>query len=109
MKSIKVQTNNWTKRDSFNSKACMSLKDIAGKVLTVRKCAVGTDVDENGEEIETATLVCEEGTFGTISATAIDMCYDLIEMLDDEGSLRVGINMRKANNGRDYIVLELVD
>ena len=109
MKTIRNNTGNWTKRDSFNAKACMSLKDVAGKTLTVKKCAIGTDIDENNEEIDTATLVCEEGTFGTISATAIDMCDDLIDMINDDGALKIKVNMRKANNGRDYIVLELVD
>lgn len=109
MKTIDMATNGWSKRDSFNAKAAQSLNEIAGKVITVKKLAIGTDLDENAQDITTATFITEEGVFGTISATAINMCEDLVGIIDEEGAQKVKINMRKSNGGRDYIVLELVD
>lgn len=109
MKSTTMKTREWTKRDDFNSKAAQSLNEIAGQVITVKRLAIGTDLNENNEEIETATLIAEEGVYGTISGTAISMCEDLVDIIDDEGAQKVKINMRKSNGGRDYITLELVD
>ena len=106
MKTILRQTNNITAVDKFNMKVCMPLQSAVGEILTVTKCAIGEDEDKDGNQVSTACLVTDKGTFGTISSTAIDLADSLIDMLDEVGEpIPVRIEARSAKSGREYLVL----
>lgn len=108
MKSILKTTDNFNKIDEFNTKMTLSLKDVAGQTLTVTKVAVGKDLDQDGKEVAAAALIAEEGIYGTISNTVIDLSETLIDIIDESGAVKVRVDSRRANNGRDYLALTLI-
>ena len=109
MKEIIKTTEGFTKVDEFNIKMAQALKDVAGQTITVRKVAVGKDVDVDQKETASAAFICEEGIFGTISNTVVELAYSLIDIIDEAGEpVKVQVASRKANSGRDYLILTLV-
>lgn len=105
------QTSNINAKDKFNMKMCKSLQTASGKTLIVSKAAIGEDSDQNGEVVNTGVIITDDGAYGTISATAIELIDALIDMLEesDNEPINVAVSTRKANSGRDYIVLEIAD
>ena len=102
---------NFTKKDEINSVSATPLQKAKGQTLNVSGAAIATRVDEEtGEERKVALLATDEGTFSSISATAIK-CLDLIiDYMTDEtpDSVQVKVNAAKSNAGREFITLELV-
>lgn len=110
MKTIERTTNNWTRRDSFNTAICGSLQDVKGEA-TVKACAIGTDISvETGETVSTGTIsTIEHGYLSCISKTAIQQIESLIDIINDEGDVRVKIDKRPNRAGnREFITIELV-
>ena len=109
MKEIIKTTEGFTKVDEFNIKMAQALKDISGQTITVQKVAVGKDEDVDHKETAAAAFVCEEGIFGSISNTVIELAYSLIDIINEAGApVKVQVASRKANSGRDYLVLTLI-
>lgn len=106
MKTIFKQTSNITAVDKFNMKMCKSLQTAVGKTLTVTKAAIGEDAGKDGEVVQTACIITDEGAYGTISATAMDLVDSLIDMLEEIGEpITVRVEARKTQNNREYLVL----
>ena len=109
MKEIIKTTEGFTKVDEFNIKMAQALKEVAGEIITVQKVAVGKDEDVDHKEIASAAFVCEEGSFGTFSNTVVELADSLIDIIDEAGApVKVQVTSRKANSGRDYLVLTLI-
>lgn len=109
MKQITSMTNNFETRDKFNIKAgAKSLKDAVGEKLVVKKACIGLDTDKDGTEVTAGAIITDKGAYTTISATAVDLISDLIDMIDDGEDLTVMVESRTSNGGRDYLVLSLV-
>lgn len=111
MKTIFKQTSNFTAVDKFNIKMAKSLKDAADKILTVSKAVIGEDADQDGQVVQAGALVTDDGAYATISSTAVELIDALIDIMTDNDNqpIKVKVEMRKANNGRDYIVLSIAD
>ena len=106
MKTIFKQTSNITAVDKFNMKMCKSLQTAVGKSLTVTKAAIGEDADKDGVVVQTACIITNEGVYGTISTTAMDLVDSLIDMLEENGEpITVRVEARKTQNNREYLVL----
>lgn len=106
MKTIFKQTSNITAVDKFNMKMCKSLQTAVGKSLTVTKAAIGEDADKDGLVVQTACIITNEGAYGTISATAMDLVDSLIDMLEEIGEpINVRVESRKTQSNREYLVL----
>lgn len=104
-----IKSYNFTKKDEINSVSATPLQKVKGNVLHVTGAAITTRMDENGEEISVGLISSQEGTFSSISATAIkglDMIIDY--MTDEESAVDVKVNVSKSNAGREFITLELV-
>ena len=109
MKTISANTKNFGTIDKFNIKAgTKSLKDAVGQTLVVTKACVGRDTDSEGNEVDAAALITDNGAFTTISATAVELITDLVEIIDEMGDAEILVESRKSNGGRDYLVLTLV-
>lgn len=109
MKEIIKTTEGFAKVDEFNIKMAEALKNVSGQIITVQKVAVGKDEDADHKETASAAFVCEEGIFGTISNTVVELAYSLIDIINEAGaSVKVQVDTRKANSGRDYLVLTLI-
>lgn len=110
MKQITSMTNNFETRDKFNIKAgAKSLKDAVGEKLVVKKACIGLDTDKDGMEVTAGAIITDKGAYTSISATAIDLISDLIDMIDEgEEDLAVMVESRTSIGGRDYLVLSLV-
>ena len=106
-----LSSYNFTKKDEINSVSATPLQKVKGQTLNVRGAAVTTRVDEEtGEERKVALLATDEGTFSSISATAIKGLDLIIDYMTDEtpDSVQVKVNAAKSNAGREFITLELV-
>ena len=104
-----IKSYNFTKKDEINSVSATPLQKVKGNILHVTGAAITTRVDENGEEISVGLLSSQEGTFSSISATAIkglDLIIDY--MTEEESAVDVKVNTSKSNAGREFITLELV-
>lgn len=108
---------NFSKKDEINSVSATPLQKVKDNVLTVHGAAITERIDENtGEIIKVGIISADEGTFTTISATAIKGLELIIEYMQDIESddpeafslgFRVKVKVQKSNAGRDFITLEL--
>ncbi len=106
MKTIFKQTSNITAVDKFNMKMSKSLQTAVGKCLTITKAAIGEDVQNNGAVVESACIITDDGAYGTISGTAMDLIDSLIDMIEETGDpITVRVDARKTRNDREYLVL----
>jgi hypothetical protein len=105
-----VKAYNFSKKDEINSVSATPLQKVKGNTLTVTGAAITTRIDEDTkEERQVALLATDEGTFTSISATAIkglDLIIDY--MTEEESSVQVKVNSSRSNAGREFITLELV-
>lgn len=101
---------NFSKKDEINSVSATPLQKVKGQTIHVTGAAITTRVDEEtGEERKVALLATAEGTFSSISATAIKGLELIIDyMTDEEAAVDVKVNASKSNAGREFITLELV-
>lgn len=106
------QSENFTKRDSINSRNGYPLQDLEDKmILEISACAIMEDDDEEtGERKEIGVLVTSEKEYyTTISGTVIDALYDLGDILKEEGNVRVRIGKRKSKGaGRTFLTLDII-
>lgn len=109
MKHITTQSNNFVTKDRFNIKAgAKALKEAVGEKLEVTKACIGEDTDKDGNPVKAGAIITDKGAYTTISATAVDLIADLIDMIDEgEEKLIVMVESRKSNNDRDYLVLSI--
>lgn len=106
-----LSSYNFTKKDEINSVSATPLQKVKGQVLNVRGAAITTRADEEtGEDRKVALLAADEGTFSSISATAIKGLDLIIDYMEDEQpeSVQLKVNASKSNAGREFITLELV-
>ena len=106
-----LSSYNFTKKDEINSVSATPLQKVKGQVLNVRGAAITTRADEEtGKERKVALLVTDEGTFSSISATAIKGLDLIIDYMTDESpdSVQVKVKASKSNADREFITLELV-
>lgn len=112
-----LSSYNFSKKDEINSVSATPLQKVKGQILTVRGAAITMRPDEKtGEEKQVGLLVADEGTFSSISATAIrglDLIIDYMSDLacDSETenvTVQVKVNASKSSAGREFITLELV-
>lgn len=104
-----LKSYNFTKKDEINAVSATPLQKVKGTAIHVVGAAITTRPDENGEEMEVGLLASSEGTFSSISATAIkglDLIIDY--MTDEDVAVDVKVNVQKSNAGREFITLELI-
>lgn len=106
-----LTTTNFTKTDLFNVTSADTLQNHIGEVVAVSGFATGEDVDKEGELHTIAYLKTADGMLSTISATAIRSIEELEDVLADAegGAVNIKISGRKSKQGRDFIVLSIVD
>lgn len=106
MKKIEVQSKNFTKVDSINSRNGVALKECNGLTIRVKALATGVDEDENGEVKNVGVIVTPDNEyFTTISGSSIDVIYEAIELIDEGVDLSFKVTTRKSSKGRDFITL----
>lgn len=107
----------FTKKDEINSVSATPLQKVKGQVLTVTGAAITTRIDEEtGEEREVGLISADEGTYSSISGTAIkgldliiDYMTDLAADQETENvTCQIKVNVGKSNAGREFITLELI-
>lgn len=108
-----IKSYNFTKKDEINSVSATPLQKVKGEVLTVTGAAITMRPDEEtGEEKKVGLLATSNGTFSSISGTAIkglDLIIDYMEDMEEgEGPIQVKVNAAKSNAGREFITLEIV-
>lgn len=110
-----IKSYNFTKKDEINSISATPLQKVKGQVLRVTGAAITLRPDEEtGEEKKVGLIATDQGTFSSISGTAIKGLDDIIDYMSDlqEGeepvSVDIRINAAKSNAGREFITLELV-
>lgn len=107
-----TQTINFGTKDKFNALgASASLQTLVGEEVNVEGLAFANDVnEETGEVTKVAYIKTSKGIVSTISDTVIRALSELTEF--DEfvkgGSVTFNVLSRKSNNGRDFLVLEMV-
>lgn len=113
MKEIIKATENFSVKDKFNIKAgAQSLKVAVGETLTVKSACIGTDANQDGEQVSAGAIITTDNkAYTTISATAVDLIDSLIDLLNDDSvpdEINILVESRKSNSGRDYLVMSLV-
>lgn len=105
-----IKAYNFTKKDEINSVSATPLQKVKGEVLTVTGAAITMRPDEEtGEEKKVGLLATNNGTFSSISGTAIkglDLIIDYMEEVKEP--IQVKVNAAKSNAGREFITLEIV-
>lgn len=106
-----LKSYNFSKKDEINSVSATPLQKVKGQVLNVHGCAITERLDEEtGEERKVALISAEEGTYSSISATAIKGLDLIIDYMTEEelSNCQVKVIASKSNAGREFITLELV-
>lgn len=105
-----IKSYNFSKKDEINSVSATPLQKVKGTRLHITGAAITIRPDEEtGEEKKVGLLATDEGTFSSISATAIKGLELIIDyMTEEEVAVDVQVNASKSNAGREFITLELV-
>ncbi len=106
-----LKSYNFTKKDEINSVSATPLQKVKNEILTVSGAAITTRTDEETqEERQVGLLATENGTFSSISATAIKGLALIIDYMEEEQvqNVQVRVNCSKSNAGREFITLELI-
>lgn len=105
-----LKSYNFTRKDEINSVSATPLQKVKGTTIHVTGAAITTRSGDNGEEVEVGLISSNEGTFSSISSTAIKGLDLIIDYMEEEqaGGVDVKINVNKSNAGREFITLELV-
>lgn len=111
MRTIIENTNNFTKRDSMNSRNGLPLQDLDDKsTIKVTTAAILEDVDEEtGERKEIGVIRTPDKLYyTTISATVIDTMHDLIDIINEEGDVEIRLGKRKSKGGREFLTITIL-
>ena len=110
-----ITSYNFTKKDEINSISATPLQKVKSQVLHVTGAAITMRPDEEtGEEKKVGLIATDQGTFSSISGTAIkglDGIIDYMHELQEDDTpitVDVKVNAAKSNAGREFITLELV-
>ena len=110
-----ITSYNFTKKDEINSISATPLQKVKGQILHVTGAAITIRPDEEtGEEKKVGLIATDQGTFSSISGTAIKGLDGIIDYMHDlqEGdtpiTVDIKVNAAKSNAGREFITLELV-
>ena len=111
-----LNSYNFTKKDEINSISATPLQKVKGQVLHVVGAAITMRLDEEtGEEKKVGLIATDQGTFSSISGTAIkgldgiiDYMIDLQEDDNTPVTIDIKVNAAKSNAGREFITLEIV-
>lgn len=96
-----------TKKDIINAKAASEALSKCKDEIVVTDVFYDEKTDEEtGEATKVMYLKTDDGRyFGTISATAIRSGDDLLDIIADEGSVRIKVLTRRSGKDRDFISL----
>lgn len=111
MRNIILNTKNFTKRDSMNSRNGLPLQDLEDKEkIKVTTAAILEDTDEEtGERKEIGVLVTpEKQYYTTISSTVIDTMNDLIDIIDEEDEVEIRLGKRTSKGGRVFLTITIL-
>lgn len=105
-----MQTKTFTKRDVINSNSGCSLQDFEGNQMVIEFVTAAAVIQkpdsETGEQKDVAVLVTANSEYFTsISATVLDQMDDILELIDEEGSLNIRVVRKKSKGGRDFLQL----
>lgn len=105
-----MQTKTFTKRDVINSNSGYSLQDFEGNQMVIELVTAAAVLQkpdsETGEQKDVAVLVTANSEYFTsISATVLDQMDDILELIDEEGSLNIRVVRKKSKGGRDFLQL----
>lgn len=101
-------TANFKKKDALNSKSGISLQEFCKEGdFTVVECAIIKVTDEDtGDTQQVAAFVTPEHEYVTsISANIIEAVSDLIDIICDEGPVKIRVRQSKSKAGRDFLSL----
>lgn len=122
MRKVIESTPNWTIKDKMNLISAGTLQQLAdsGEMVYVDAAAIVEVVDDETGEVKTTSALrtTDNEYFVGISATALDQVRDIIDYLTDvyndskaeltdDDLLTVKAYKKKANSGRDFIVLSV--
>lgn len=111
MRNIMLNTRNFTKRDSLNSRNGLPLQDLENlEKIKITTAAILEDTDEETKETkEIGVLVTpEKQYYTTISATVIDTMNDLIDIIDEEGEVEIRLGKRTSKGGRTFLTITIL-
>ena len=122
-----IETNIQDQKKIFNLDTHVDekLNDCKGEMIRVKQVLIKTFEkplaepvidEETGEEREVGLISAEEGTFSSISGTAIKGLDLIIDYMGDLAAdqeteavtVQVKVNVGKSNAGREFITLELI-
>ena len=110
-----INSYNFTKKDEINSISATPLQKVKGQVLHVVGAAITMRPDEEtGEEKKVGLIATDQGTFSSISGTAIRGLDGIIDYMIDlqedytPVTIDVKVNAAKSNAGREFITLEII-
>lgn len=102
-------TENFTKRDLFNTTGGISLQSLPkGTQITVTAAAIVNTENEKGEPAEVTVLVTPDTVISSISPVVRKQAYDLIDMMEDGGTITVETATGTSKGDRNYLTLKLV-
>lgn len=101
---------NFTAKDRFNMTSAVTMEKAVDQTYRVVGACVGTDTDENGNEISVAYLKTEdEHLLCTVSKTVISSVEDLIDYFEDgESVAEITVEKRMSKGGREFLVLMML-
>lgn len=102
-------TENFTKRDLFNTTGGISLQSLPkGTQITVTAVAIVNTENEKGEPTEVTVLVTPDTVISSISPVVRKQAYDLIDMMEDGNPITVETATGTSKGDRNYLTLKLV-
>lgn len=94
----------FSKKDKINAKsASIALKDVKGDIV-IDGIYVDAVIDNDGVKRDGMYLRSTDGSYYcTISENCIKMLDDLLELLDECGTVTIGVQKAKSKSDREYL------
>lgn len=110
MREVIMSTKNFSKRDGINCRSGLPLQDFDGSSQTIENivaAAIMKDTDTDTGEIKDISVLKtgDNYYYTSISATICDNMEEVIDLIDDEGTINVRIDKRRSKGNRDFLTL----
>lgn len=110
MREIIFSTQNFSKRDAINCRSGIPLQEFDGDSQTIENivaAAIMKDTDTDTGEIKDISVLktADMVYYTSISATICDNMEEVIDLIDEEGTINVRIDKRLSKGKREFLTI----
>lgn len=110
MKTYQKVTSNLTAFDRVKFSSAQTLQNCTNEEILIQKAAIFVDEKSGDDKLAVGIITSAGDAIVGISPTVIDQMSEIIDLIDEEHvAVKVMINSKTGNKGRDFLILDVLD